>query len=207
MKHNMFIKPSILEMFVGPMYSGKSQALIHRIQNIEFIDKQEVIIFKPEIDTRNPGKLYSRGTLKTYDCITIAKNKEKEIYNIGKNYPIIVIDETQFFNNNLVGIVEKLIKENKNVIVGGLDLNFYGNPFEVVSHLMGIVNDAYITKLSGVCMKCKDNPGTRSQLLINGKPAPYGLDTIRPQDKKQKDRKETYEIRCMWHHEVPKRNW
>jgi len=70
-----------------------------------------------------------------------------------------------------------------------------------MSELMTIAN--IVEKSSGICMVCKKNPGTRTQLILNGKPAPYELYTnILPQDLSDES-KIKYEVRCIQHHEVP----
>ncbi len=202
MTFNPNIKPGVLEIYTGPMFSGKTQELIHRVQKIQYMENSEIEFFKPDSDKRNQGYIYSRGTNIHYSCITIPFNEPEQIYVNSKNKQVIVIDETQFFSKTIVDVVENLMKENKNVILAGLDLDYRGKPFGPMPELMSIANSD-IKKYAGICMSCKKNPGTRTQLLLYGKPAPFDLNTnILPQDLDD----ETvikYEVRCLSHHEVP----
>jgi thymidine kinase len=56
----------------------------------------------------------------------------------------------------------------------------------------------YVTKLSAICVKCH-TPATRTQRIINGKPANYDDPIILV------GAKDSYEARCRECHEVPNR--
>ena len=45
------INHGYIEVVIGPMYSGKSEELIRRLKRAK-IAKQNVIVFKPQIDDR-----------------------------------------------------------------------------------------------------------------------------------------------------------
>ncbi|MDD3477492.1 MAG: thymidine kinase, partial [Candidatus Izemoplasmatales bacterium] len=40
-----------IEVITGPMFAGKTEELIRRVKRLEFA-KQNIIVFKPTIDTR-----------------------------------------------------------------------------------------------------------------------------------------------------------
>ena len=79
------------------------------------------------------------------------------------------------------------------MIVAGLDLNFRGEPFGAMPELLAIAE--YVDKLHAICMVC-GKPATRTQRLVNGKPADYKDPLILI------GAKESYEARCRQHHEV-----
>ncbi|HAQ06987.1 MAG TPA: thymidine kinase, partial [Bacillus bacterium] len=81
------------------------------------------------------------------------------------------------------------------VIVAGLDQDFRGEPFGQMPALMAIAEN--VTKLQAVCAVC-GSPASRTQRLINGKPASYDDPIILV------GASEAYEPRCRHHHEVPK---
>ena len=83
---------------------------------------------------------------------------------------------------------------NKRVIVAGLDTDFRGEPFSVMPQLMAIAE--FVDKITAICMKC-GNPATKTQRLINGKPADYNDPIVLI------GAKESYEARCRNCHEVP----
>lgn len=74
-------------------------------------------------------------------------------------------------------------------------MDFRGEPFKVMPALLATAE--FVTKLTAVCMKC-GAPATRSQRLIDGKPANVNDKII------QVGAKEAYEARCRHCHEVVK---
>ncbi|MCQ2795482.1 MAG: thymidine kinase [Bacilli bacterium] len=182
-----------IEVIAGPMFAGKSEELLRRIRRLDYA-KQKYVVFKPAIDTR-----YSKGEL-----VSHIKNKSKaipikkahEIYkHISYNTDVVIIDEAQFLDIELVDICEKLANEGRRVICAGLDMDFRGEPFEVMAQLLSKAED--VMKLTAICMKC-GAPATRSQRIINGKPARYDDPIV------VVGAEEAYEPRCRHCHEVKK---
>lgn len=108
---------------------------------------------------------------------------------------VFAIDEVQFFDSEIVDIVKEIADSGKRVICAGLDMDFRGEPFGPTPELMAIAE--FVDKLTAICMKC-GNPATRTQRLINGKPANYDDPII------MVGAKESYEARCRKCHEVPR---
>jgi len=129
MNFNPNVKPGILEIFTGPMFSGKTQELIHRVQKIEYMSNIDIEFFKPDSDTRNQGYIFSRGTNIKYACKTIPFNEPEKIFDYVVNKQVIEIDEAQFFSKKIVRVAEELLKNNINVIISGLDLDYRAEPF------------------------------------------------------------------------------
>ena len=181
-----------IEVVCGPMYSGKSEELIRRIRRAE-IAKQKVQVFKPTIDDR-----YDKQDIVSHrgDKIQgIPISRSEEILNyLDDDTEVIGIDEVQFFDDGIIKVVNKLADENKRVIVAGLDTDFRGEPFNVMPQLMAIAE--FVDKITAICMKC-GNPATKTQRLIDGKPADYNDPIVLI------GAKESYEARCRNCHEVP----
>lgn len=181
-----------IEVVCGPMYSGKSEELIRRIRRAE-IAKQKVQVFKPTIDDR-----YDKQDIVSHrgDKIQgIPVSRSEDILNyLDEDTEVIGIDEVQFFDDGIVKVVNYLADNNKRVIVAGLDTDFRGEPFSVMPQLMAIAE--FVDKITAICMKC-GNPATKTQRLINGKPADYNDPIVLI------GAKESYEARCRNCHEVP----
>lgn len=182
-----------IEVVVGPMYSGKSEELIRRVRRAK-IAKQKVQVFKPDIDIR-----YSKDEVASHcgdkEGAIPVKNSLDILNYLEENTQVIAVDEVQFFDNNLIDILMKLADNNKRVICAGLDMDFRGEPFGCVPKLMAVAE--FVDKLQAICMIC-GNPATRTQRLINGKPANYKEATVLV------GAKESYEARCRQCHEVPR---
>lgn len=180
-----------IELIIGPMYSGKSEELIRRIRRAK-IAKQKVQVFKPEIDNR-----YSKEDVVSHcgdkeDAIPVAVSNQI-IELIDEDVQVIAIDEIQFFDDNIVKVVNYLADRDKRIICAGLDMDFRGEPFGPIPKLMAVAE--FVDKIQAICMKC-GNPATRTQRLINGKPASYDEPIVLV------GAKESYEARCRKCHVV-----
>ena len=180
-----------IEVVIGPMYSGKSEELIRRIKRAK-IAKQKIVVFKPQIDNR-----YSKNDVVSHsgDSVNAIPIKiSKEIYDyIDAETQVVGIDEVQFFDEEIVDIAIALANEGIRVIAAGLDMDFKGEPFGPTPKLLAVAE--FVDKIQAICSVC-GQPATRSQRLINGKPAKYDDPII------QVGAVESYEARCRKCHKV-----
>lgn len=192
------IIPAFLEIYCGCMKSGKTKALIDRIDGIHFRDDGKYVFFKPSTDTRNKTVHTRFGSLE-FECNYIASENPEDLLKISEDYQIVAIDEIMFFNKELIPIVRKLQKQNKMILASGLDLDFRGEPFGIMPELLAIADD--VIKTHGTCeYKGCNNLADRTQRLINGEPADYREPLISIEGSQKK---ESYECRCLHHHYVP----
>ena len=182
-----------IEVVIGPMYSGKSEELIRRLRRAK-IAKQNVLVFKPQIDNR-----YSKEDVVSHngDSINaIPISNAREIYNhIDNKTQVVGIDEVQFFDEEIVEIAMNLADKGIRVISAGLDMDFKGEPFGPTPKLLAVAE--FVDKIQAICSVC-GQPANRSQRLINGEPARYDDPII------QVGAVETYEARCRKCHVVYK---
>ena len=181
-----------IECICGSMFSGKSEELLRRIKR-GVIAKQKVLLFKPSIDNRYEENRVSTHNGNSYDSISIEKSSDILNFVKDTNYDIIGIDEIQFFDNDIVKIINKLADNGIRVIVAGLDMDFKAEPFHPMPEIMAI--SEMVTKLHAVCNKC-GKEASRSQRLINGKPAKYDDPIV------VIGASESYEARCRHCHEI-----
>lgn len=180
-----------IEVICGSMFSGKSEELIRRVRRVQ-IARKKVQIFKPLIDIRyQPKYVYSHdGSKVEAACI---KSAAEILDEVESDTEVIAIDEAQFFDQKIVETCQFFADQGKRIIVAGLDQNFRGEPFGPMPELLALAE--YVDKLHAICMVC-GKPGTRTQRLINGKPADYNDPIILI------GAEEKYEARCRLHHEV-----
>lgn len=185
-------KNGFIEVVCGPMFAGKTEELIRRIKRLEYA-KQNVLVFKPKIDTRYAiGEIVSHNLSKK-PSIIIEKSEEILMF-IKNDTDAVVVDEVQFFDDGIIEIAEDLADKGIRVIVGGLDRNFRGEPFGPMPELLARAE--FVTKLTAICVK-SGLPATRTQRIIDGKPAHYDDPTILV------GANESYEPRLRHYHEVP----
>lgn len=160
------------------MFSGKTEELIRRL-NRALIAKQRVEIFKPAIDKR-----YDENNVVSHNENIIRSTPVQfadDILLLAGNCDVVGIDEVQFFDAQIIPVVEQLANNGIRVIVAGLDMDFEGNPFEPMPQLLAIAE--YVTKVHAICMKCGDL-------------ASYSYRLSEEKSKVMLGEKESYEARC-----------
>ncbi len=184
-------KPGWIEVICGPMFAGKTEELIRRVRRMDFA-KKKYIIFKPTIDNRYSITEVVSHNHKRVQAISVSNSTEMEQY-ITDDVEAVIIDEIQFFDNGIVDYCRHLANQGMRVICAGLDCDFRGNPFMIVANLLAMAEQ--ITKLTAICVCCGAE-ATKTQRIINGKPAKYSDPTILVGEK------ESYEPRCRKCHVV-----
>jgi len=158
----MFIEPSPIsrknseqkgqiEVICGSMFSGKTEELIRRLTRAR-LAKQQVEIFKPSLDTR-----YHDTHVVSHNETSIRSTPVSfagDILLLSGTCDVVGIDEAQFFDEDIVRVVQLLANQGKRVILAGLDMDFEGKPFDPMPKLMAIAE--YVTKVHAICMKCGD---------------------------------------------------
>ena len=182
-----------LEVIAGCMFSGKTEELIRRLKRVG-IARWPVLLFKPTIDDR-----YSTNTTQTHDglkfpAILLEPGKEmlEEVgrlagHSAARGAMVVAFDEAQFFSDKLPALCEALVGRGKKVMVAGLNLDFAGKPFGPMPLIMALADE--VTSMTAICVKC-GGAATRTQRLVEGKPAPVDGPTI------QIGGQESYEARC-----------
>lgn len=182
-----------LEVVCGSMFCGKTEELIRRLRRAE-IARQKVQVFKPAIDIRyDQVKVMSHAGM-AFDAQPILKANEILKY-LKPDTTVVGIDEAQFLDIEVLQVVHVLADRGIRVITAGLDQDFRGEPFGCMPQLMAVAER--VDKLQAICMVCGE-PASRTQRLVNGKPARYDDDVVIV------GASEMYEARCRLHHEVPR---
>ena len=143
-----------LQLFVGPMYAGKTSKLIETYE--ECIDSENRVI----VLTHSDEIRYSIDKLSThdqkkiecfkYDTITSFINEKADAI---KECKVILIDEGQFFKD-LLEILPLINQLHKHVYVFGLDGDFKRNKFGQILDL--IPHCDRIEKLHAKCNVCSN---------------------------------------------------
>ena len=151
---NKHIFKGRIEVICGSMFSGKTEELIRRIKKVELAN-EKYIIFRPKIDSRNPeNKIISHAKNEISASIV---SSPKEILNLSVNYPVIGIDEAQFFDQSIVDVCNVLANKGHRLIIAGLDMDYEGNPFGPMPNLMACAED--VMKVHAVCVETGNPAG------------------------------------------------
>lgn len=138
-----------IEVVCGSMFSGKTEELIRRLKRAEFAN-QKILLVKPRIDDRYHKEKVVSHKGSSFEAVCV--DQADDILNIWNNERIVAIDEAQFFKSDVVAVANKLAKQGVRVIVAGLDMDFKGNPFGPMPHLMAVAE--YVTKVHAICVSC-----------------------------------------------------
>ncbi|MGC9358995.1 MAG: thymidine kinase [Anaerolineae bacterium] len=173
------------------MFSGKSEELIRRVKRAE-IARQHVQVFQHGIDQRYGDRRVASHSGVFVRAIPVSSAMEI-LESLEGETEVVAVDEAQFFDEGIIDVVEDLADRGLRVIVAGLDLDFRGEPFASMPALMARAE--FVTKLQAICMQC-GAPATRTQRLIDGRPAHYDDPIILV------GASEVYEARCRNCHQV-----
>jgi thymidine kinase len=168
-----------IEVIAGSMFSGKSEELIRRLRRAK-IARQKVQVFKPKIDSRfSDNHIVSHSEIK-HESLNV-RTAEEIRAQVEPDTEVVGIDEGQFFDNDLIAVVNELAESGVRVIIAGLDQDYTGKPWEPMPQLLAIAE--YITKTHAICMKC-------------GQPANYTQRTFESEERVAVGGAGMYEARC-----------
>jgi thymidine kinase len=141
-----------LSLILGPMFSGKTSALINRYNTIN--NTANTIVINHSSDDR-----YDKTGMElvSHDNVRIpcfCFKKLRDIYNLEcdfNNIKYILINEAQFFEDLLIMVTIFVEKYNMHVYIAGLDGDYKKKKFGQIMDLIPLADD--ITKLKSKC-KC-----------------------------------------------------
>ena len=156
-----------LELFIGPMFSGKTSKLLEIYKQSMFCNIP-IIVINHSSDIR-----YHDTHLSTHDktmipCVqttelmtiwdygSIDEPIEEKLYDTHIQFresKVVLINEGQFFSD-LLPCVEELLKEGKHVYVCGLDGDFERKKFGTILDLIPLCDK--VTKMTSLCSRCRD---------------------------------------------------
>ena len=183
-----------IEVICGSMFSGKTEELIRRVRRAQ-IARQKVQVFKPRTDDRYDVDKVSGHDGGRLDAVVVSSAQGILNY-LESDTVVVTIDEGQFFNWTIADVCNELADNGLRVIIAGLDMDFRGEPFGPMPLLMAQAEK--VDKLQAICVVC-GAPASRTQRLIDGRPAPYDAPVILVGGEA-----EGYEARCRHCHEVPR---
>lgn len=152
-----------LHLYLGPMYSGKTSALIHSI------DSKTIVLDYTEKNNCFVGTLCSHDNVKT-DCIKLNRltnmfiTTDIDIIETFRNAKKILINEAQFFSD-LLDFVKLIEKYSIRVEVYGLDGDFERSPFGQILDIIPYCDS--VIKFKGIC-QC-ESPSLFSKRITNDK--------------------------------------
>lgn len=141
-----------VEVIMGPMFSGKTEELIRRIRVAGYA-KQPTQVFKHILDSKSPGDENKIVSHSSFEIDAISVNSSEEIIpQLNKGVRVIGIDGAQFFDSEIVEVVQSLANMGMRVIIAGLDTDSRAKPYGFMSTLAAQAEK--LDKLKAICMEC-----------------------------------------------------
>jgi thymidine kinase len=168
-----------IEVITGGMFSGKSEELVRRLRRA-LIAKQRVQVFQHQADTRSGHERLVTRDNRGLDAVTISTASELRA-RLAFGVEVIGIDEAQFFDRDLVPLLQELADLGLRIIIAGLDQDYRRQPFGLMPELLAVAE--YVDKMHAVCVRC-------------GAPAHYSQRIAGGEEQVQVGDGESYEARC-----------
>lgn len=181
-----------LTAIAGCMSSGKTEYLISFISTRATYAGQKVQVFSPATDTRSGEGAIVGKAGSSFPSQTVER-PEDILKLVEPDTDLVAIDEVQFFDDGLVAVCRKLMRDRE-VVVAGLNSDFRGEPFGPMGAIMAIATEVHV--LAAVCAVCGED-AYRTQRLVDGEPAYYDDPVVLVGGVE-----EGYESRCLLHHEM-----
>src|SRR5450830_476541 len=97
--------PGSVEVICGSMFSGKTDELIRRLRRAT-IARQHVQVFKPAIDVRYAVEKVTSHAGGDYAAIPV-ENASDIRQRLDGEATVIAIDEAQFFDKEIIPLIEE----------------------------------------------------------------------------------------------------
>jgi len=181
-----------LIVITGSMFSGKTEELIRRVRRVLYAHRSAQV-FKHTIDTRSEDTEIRSHNGVLHRALAVSTGEEL-LGKVEETTNVVAIEEVQFFDEGIIEVCRWLADAGNEVIASGLDMDFKGEPFGPMPRLLAEADE--VVKLRAICARC-GREASRSQRLIDGRPAPVSAPTILI------GAEESYQARCRHCHEVP----
>lgn len=167
-------------IIIGPMYSGKSDRLIHRLDSIKkYLASDKLIHLYQPIKNVRDEQIESRSGVK------INALKINRIQDIPyKDVSAIGIDEMHMFDEDVdlaIKYINTILNAGVHIVIAGLDRDYQGAAMVIIQALMNM-KGAYVFNLTSVCNKCGSFDAKYTQILKNNEPVVEGLPPVVPED-------------------------
>lgn len=184
-------KPGILTLFTGCMASGKSALLLNRVAYLRSLNKN-VSVAMHAVSHRERMHAVSRAGPQEY---ALRFKGPSDLQHFIRNGEILAIDEIQDLGMSFSAAIGQILDRGFSIVAAGRDTDFRGETFPLMEWLA--LRAMERVSLSAVCTTCF-SPALRSQRLIRGEPAHWDSPVH-----EQCLPFETYEPRCLDHHQIP----
>jgi thymidine kinase len=161
----------MLEVIVGPMFSGKTERLLRLLAAAEARGLR-VVAVKPAVDSRHGDDIVSHSGSRRSARLAATS---AELLELAAGADLLGVEEGQFFDGDLPRVLRNR-GLRADVVVAGLDRDFRARAFGPMAALAAAAD--VVTRLTAVCTRCGGR-ATLTQRLVDGVPARLEDDQVR----------------------------
>lgn len=173
------LKSSVLKIYMGCMFSGKSTSLLNEAQRFRHITDNILMVNHVFDLQRNecPDSSSGLGQIKTHDnksnSALMVQNlcellSNDFFYSKYSSADVVIIDEAQFYDDLYTFLSNELQRNDirKIFIVGGLSGDFRMNNIGQLHQILPLADE--VVKLQAYCVFCKDGtPASFTKRITN----------------------------------------
>lgn len=173
-----------LVLITGPMFAGKSAALIAQAA----AHGPDALVLKPAFDTRDGAAVIASRDRTRAEALAVASWPDA-----AAAHPVLVIDEVQFmvsphYAGDIVADIGRAVAAGACVTVGGLDTDYLRRPFDIITRLSACADRHLV--LHARCHTCEQPAMWTAKKTETGQRLELGDDDL-------------YEARCEEHWTEP----
>lgn len=140
----------MIKSYVGPMYSGKSDALIKDYKSIW--NKDLIIAFKPRKDFRDGPFIKSKNYEEKIPATFIDNIDEIINYIKDGQYRTVLIDEAELLEGDATILADLSVLLDIDFKIAGLNMTSEQEPFGIMGDILAVSDEIEVIK--GSCQDC-----------------------------------------------------
>ena len=189
-----------LHVIAGCMSSGKTDELLRLLRRAE-IAKRRILLVRPDVDDRTPSEYAESRSKARYPSVLVPKGKPVEILSLARerDVDLVGIEEAQFFDDG-----RSSGRPRRSARAGATSSRAASTPTSPAARSARCPSCSRSPTrsrcVSAICVVCGET-ATRTQRLVGGRPAAID-DPLIVIGGFDGPAIETYEARCLRHHEV-----
>ena len=112
-----------IEIYTGPMRSGKSDTIARKIKRF-CLANRKVVYYVPALDTRTGNEIYIKSVRGEREYIIPVKKLDvdftkENVISVCAGYDVVAFDEGQFYGESIIDLCQELRRLNKIALIAG----------------------------------------------------------------------------------------
>ena len=136
-------------LITGCMFSGKTTQLLNKLAACPI---GSAIAIRHRIDDRYRTDAIVSHDGRTFPAVTIRDASTLRRLHFDSRVRLVVIDEVHFLDDMLTEAIDLMARRGLNVLMAGLNLSSWGEPFAHLESLADCVTRVVVRK--GICARC-----------------------------------------------------